>query len=1566
MSVVPVSVAAVPHTPDVIARQIRGALHDLRADNGHHTFEKICRYYSRCKISSNVLPSTGPVGAGGDGGKDFKAFRSYISGLGIGGFCDLDDNHRRLAFACTIQKDKLEGKVKSDVGKIMEGGPVDGIFYFSGQHVPEGTQSKLEQWCRTEHGIELTIIDGLALSELLADEKLYWIAERFLPLPDWATLTRSQARNTLPKNPRPLIGRDEESEQAACWLAGDRDGTETGPRVVVVSGPPGAGKTSFAVNLAPSVASHYPDGQHYIDVPVVESGEEAPDLSAVLLRSLDSGGGPVPADRQERRFRLRSVLAERKAILVIDNVSSEDTLRDLISANGPFALVVTGRARLTGLARDGVKFMDIGPLAYEDAARLASSIAGRLSEQESRDAASACGGLPIAIAIAASYIARRPRLDVAGYLHHVAHPDHGLDELSAGSDSVEKIIEQSYRLLSADQDLAMQVLGILPNTIVTTDVVSAAMGESTEDTPAFTAARAHQTARILDDLFELNLIEQPEDDGWRLHSILYRFARRKASAAGSEFRKQVISNACLMYAARGETAINSIGFADKEALVPAMSNADAIAVIDHDRSAAILIVDAACRDELWGLAVLVAGKVTPGLQHRGYWHDIKQMYVNVRVAGERTGNLEWQSTALHNLGIYAAGIGEIDEAHRLYRQCWEISTSSDNPFMAYVSYLSYGELLLNLGHLNEAIPVLRRTLRAYRIMGEDTLLIRTLRVMGKAWAEKGQLARAEAYYRNALQFAERRSMPGFLPELGTALAELLRLTGRVPEALEECRLALQRARAVGDRPAEAAALREQAILRRERGDSDAEASSLATALDTYRGVGDIHGQISTLLAMGVAANEHGDLERAVTFLSECRELAEGIDDAANIVNTLSLLSEVHGMAGDNAGAEDLLRSAEGIASAAGNDRLIAHVIERRALSLRVTGHAGEAIPLLQSAVRALERSGEASALSHARAVLGEALMQHGRWQEASSVLRAVTDAPAGAVDARDRAEAFRFLATLYSRRGLGDEALDTGRKALTFARAAGSSRGEMRCILTIGNILSRMDRWEEAAREYEKATPIAVELRDMYSLLAIYSNQAVGWLSTGDTNRALKVLCAGISNAKKLGLADIEASLHINLGSGLAQQGKLPEAIAEFESARAVAASIANDNLQARATLSLARAHNQQGDPANAKTFAQEARGLFHSRSDWQGEVDALKLEQLALTSLPEDASAPSRDMEARYPRSTVTLGVKAALQPAAGSRQPAGSAGQAGGLKTHDGRAIRVADGIRSALDGVDIQAIVAKVSIGPRHCFSCRLPIAEGGQAELMILRAGAEAPLLVTLAHRTCARSAIVQVPAMPPEATAANFDVECLMLSEATPAVVVDSHSPWGFDESGKPGDAILNMLRHMGFVDASTVIAMSRPRMLALKPFPSLSATLTGKTLAIRSGKKTEILKGKISFLPCWYQAARGGTLIAMFGNNLPGLVSDDDQYLVKAIESGNLVVAAIKLDVTPPGRNDQCVCEPRTHKKYKHCCGRPRSAQAANPPGRTGWEHEVDSNQGIRRDIPPDHPAVIRPGGPTK
>jgi len=67
-------------------------------------------------------------------------------------------------------------------------------------------------------------------------------------------------------------------------------------------------------------------------------------------------------------------------------------------------------------------------------------------------------------------------------------------------------------------------------------------------------------------------------------------------------------------------------------------------------------------------------------------------------------------------------------------------------------------------------------------------------------------------------------------------------------------------------------------------------------------------------------------------------------------------------------------------------------------------------------------------------------------------------------------------------------------------------------------------------------------------------------------------------------------------------------------------------------------------------------------------------------------------------------------------------------------------------------------------------------------------------------------------------------------------------------------------------------------------------------------------------------------LVAMFGYNLQGMASDDMKRVIAAAETaenGNLVVTALRLSVTQPGRNEKCVCTPRTNKKYKHCCGSP-------------------------------------------
>jgi hypothetical protein len=159
-------------TPDIVRQQIRYALSRLRSRNGHHLFEEICREYARMRISVNVLPATGPVGAGGDQGRDFETLPFRFA-----------DGDRRIAFACTLRVDRLEDKIRSDIDAIVAGGPVDMIYMFCERDIAVAKRHTIIESARSRHGVEVEIVDGAGLAEHLAAPDTFWIAERYLQLP---------------------------------------------------------------------------------------------------------------------------------------------------------------------------------------------------------------------------------------------------------------------------------------------------------------------------------------------------------------------------------------------------------------------------------------------------------------------------------------------------------------------------------------------------------------------------------------------------------------------------------------------------------------------------------------------------------------------------------------------------------------------------------------------------------------------------------------------------------------------------------------------------------------------------------------------------------------------------------------------------------------------------------------------------------------------------------------------------------------------------------------------------------------------------------------------------------------------------------------------------------------------------------------------------------------------------------------------------------------------------------------------------------------------------------------
>lgn len=169
-------------SPLPLIAQLRFQLDQLGARNAHHEFEHLCRHFARQAITPNILPATGPVSGGGDQGRDFETFTTFVRDAPDGSyFFAGEGGSKPLVFACTLTaKVDLPGKIKADVRTICGAGAPHIIYCFSNQDLPVPKRHALQAWSLEECHCRLEIFDAQALAEQLSRAELFWIAEEYL------------------------------------------------------------------------------------------------------------------------------------------------------------------------------------------------------------------------------------------------------------------------------------------------------------------------------------------------------------------------------------------------------------------------------------------------------------------------------------------------------------------------------------------------------------------------------------------------------------------------------------------------------------------------------------------------------------------------------------------------------------------------------------------------------------------------------------------------------------------------------------------------------------------------------------------------------------------------------------------------------------------------------------------------------------------------------------------------------------------------------------------------------------------------------------------------------------------------------------------------------------------------------------------------------------------------------------------------------------------------------------------------------------------------------------------
>jgi amino acid adenylation domain-containing protein len=222
----------------------------------------------------------------------------------------------------------------------------------------------------------------------------------------------------LPRDTGDFTGRAAITEQMAADLCQPWQAVP----VVAVCGPTGAGKTALAVRVAHRVRGQFPDGQLYLQLQ--QPGRQAAaGLGRVLADLMLATGRPrasIPSGLDQRAAAFRGWLADRRVLLVAENVTSTAQVRLLLPGTPGSAVILTSRHDLRALTvLSGARHYALGALGPAEAVELLERILGSRVRAEPAAAArlaELCGHLPLALRIAAASLASAPDLPLERYV----------------------------------------------------------------------------------------------------------------------------------------------------------------------------------------------------------------------------------------------------------------------------------------------------------------------------------------------------------------------------------------------------------------------------------------------------------------------------------------------------------------------------------------------------------------------------------------------------------------------------------------------------------------------------------------------------------------------------------------------------------------------------------------------------------------------------------------------------------------------------------------------------------------------------------------------------------------------------------------------------------------------------------------------------------------------------------------------------------------------------------------------------------------------------------------------
>jgi DNA-binding SARP family transcriptional activator/tetratricopeptide (TPR) repeat protein len=642
--------------------------------------------------------------------------------------------------------------------------------------------------------------------------------------PELAWPTPSGVPSQLPRPVAGFAGRTR--ELAALSAALDQPGA-----VVALTGTAGVGKSALAVHWAHRVRERFPDGQLYLNLRGFEPGRptmEPGEAVQALLGSLLPDGQRLPVGQQAQENLYRSLLADRRALVILDNAHDSAQVRPLLPGSFSGLTVVTSRDTLVGL----IVSEAATPLTLEtlEPAEGRELLARRLgparvaAEPEAVDAVlSISARLPLALAVVAARAVVRPSLPLADMAEELRASTGRLDAF-AGADprtDVRAVFSWSYRALSPDAARLFRYLALHPGPDLDVTVAASQLGPGV-------AAWA-----LLDELAAAQLVYERAPGRYAFHDLLRTYATELVAIEDSETEQRAvlgrILESCLHSAQRAKLLVDpqrsSVTVDAPSPGVVAVEHADRLAAVAWFAAEQPVLVAIIQRGAEAGFDRMV-WQLTAALAHffdrRGLWHDLLVMHRTALAAAERVADDLGKAHAYRGMARANIRLGDLSEAERHLAYAFQLFEKTGDRSQQARTALDESWLLELGGNAAAALARAENALELFRVTADRP---------------------GEAYARNAVGWTH-----GLLDDYR--------------RELEFCRSALTLLRELGDLRGEADTWDSLGHAHHRLHDHVEAIRCYEQALAAYRELGDRYGEGSSLAKIGEVARDAGDVDAA--------------------------------------------------------------------------------------------------------------------------------------------------------------------------------------------------------------------------------------------------------------------------------------------------------------------------------------------------------------------------------------------------------------------------------------------------------------------------------------------------------------------------------------------------------------------------------------------------------------------------------------------------------------------------------------------------------------------------------